>query len=174
MPRRLLGLPLAGLLLIGGATAVLAQSGVGSTVAEAATGATTVLGQVLDELVGDGTITQDQADAIGDAVEERRTELREQAEALREQMRQFLEDGVLSAEELAQLPEDHPLRNLDQFLDDGQLTTEELRQLRGFGFGPGHHFRGPFHGGPGMELPVDPDTDSDSDPDAEGSSTSTL
>ena len=170
MPRRLLGLPLAGLLLIAGATAVLAQSGAGQAVVTAATGAGTVLSEVLADLVGDGTITQDQADAITEAVDEKRTERREQAEALREQMQAFLEDGVLSAEELAQLPADHPLRNLDQYLEDGQLTTDELRELRGFrggfGFGRGHGHG--FGFGPGGPF----DTDDGADTDAEGSSTS--
>jgi polyhydroxyalkanoate synthesis regulator phasin len=128
MRTKLLGLPLAGLLLVGGATAVLAQSGAAGAITGAATRATTLLGEVLDDLVGDGTIERSQADAILEAVDERRTELREQAEALREQMRTFLQDGTLSADELAQLPADHPLRNLDQFLEDGQLTRDELRQ----------------------------------------------
>lgn len=163
MRTRLLGLPLAGLLLVGGATAVLAGSGAGEavvrTAANATTGAGTLLTDVLAGLVEDGTIDQSQADAITNAVEQRRTELRQQAQALREQFRTFLEDGVLSAEELAQLPEDNPLRNLDQFLEDGQLTTDELRQLRGFGFGPGrgHPGQGPL-GAPGVP-PVDGGTD---------------
>ncbi len=181
MRTRLLGLPLAGLLLVGGATAVLAQSGAAGTVVQAAsdvaTGAGTLLRDVLDDLVADGTIDQQQADAIADAMDERRTELREQAEALRVQMRTFLEDGVLSAEELAQLPEDHPLRNLDQYLEDGQLTTDELRELRGLGFGfggRGHHGHGPgFAPGIPGDPPADGDSDSDGATDSEGSSSST-
>jgi polyhydroxyalkanoate synthesis regulator phasin len=139
MHRKLLGIPLAGLLLVGGATAVLATTGAGSAMLTVAGGASTVLGDVLDDLVNDGVINQDQADAITDAVDERRETLRSEAKALREQMRTFLEDGVLSAEELAQLPEDHPLRNLDLYLEDGQLTQDELRALRGFGRGFGGH-----------------------------------
>jgi hypothetical protein len=158
MRKKLIGIPLAGLLLVGGATAVLAQSGAGAGVIQAATApgtpigaAGTILSDVLENLVGDGTINQQQADAITKAVEDRKTELRDQAQKLREQMRTFLEDGTLSADELAQLPEDNPLRHLDQFLDDGQLTQDELRQLRGlghFGHGPGRG-HGPF--GPGPE-----------------------
>lgn len=136
MRRTLIGIPLAGLLLVGIATAALAHGGY---LGGGPAGTGSILSDVLDELVGDGTINQDQADAIDDAIEERRTELREEAEAVREQMREFLSDRTLSADELAQLPEDHPLRNLDQYLEDGQLTQDELRQLGGFGRGFGHH-----------------------------------
>lgn len=136
MRRRLIGIPLAGLLLVGGATVALAHGGYLGGGPE---GTGTILSDVLDELVTDGTINQSQADAIETAVDERRTELRTEAEALREQMQEFLSDGTLSADELAQLPADHPLRNLDQFLEDGQLTQDELRQLGGFGRGFGHH-----------------------------------
>jgi hypothetical protein len=143
--RRLMVIPMTGLLLVVGATAVLAQTGSGSAVLTALGGASTVLTDVLADLVGDGVINQSQADAITEAVDTRREELRAERERLREQLQGFLEDGTLSAEELAQLPEDHPLRNLDSFLDDGQLTQEELLQLRGFGFGHRGHgwFRGP-------------------------------
>ncbi len=155
--------------LVGGATAVFAQSGAGSAVLSAAGEAGGLIGDVLADLVEDGTIDQEQADAIADALVERRTELREQAEALREQMREFLADGTLSAEGLAQLRETHPLRNLDQYLEDGQLTRDELRELRGIGFGPGHHFRGHW-GGPRIEVPAAPETD----PETDGSGSSTL
>ena len=146
MKRRLIVIPLAGLLLVGGATAAMAHGGLLGGPAERGT----ILSDVLEELVTDGTINQGQADAIEEAITERRTEVREEAEARREQMRTFLEDGTLSADELAQVPEDHPLRNLDSFLEDGQLTQDELRQLRRFGpgvgpgFGRGQH--GPFFG----------------------------
>jgi polyhydroxyalkanoate synthesis regulator phasin len=135
MKRRLIGIPLAGLLLVGGATVALAHGGYLGAGPE---GPGSILSDVLDELVTDGTINQSQADAIETAVDERRTELQTEAEALRAQMQEFLSDGTLSADELAQLPEDHPLRNLDQFLEDGQLTQDELRQLGGFGRGFGH------------------------------------
>jgi polyhydroxyalkanoate synthesis regulator phasin len=153
MKRRLIGIPLAGLLLVGGATVALAQGGY---LGGGPQGTGSILSDVLDELVTDGTINQGQADAIETAVDERRTELQTEAEALREQMQEFLSDGTLSADELAQLPEDHPLRNLDQFLEDGQLTQDELRQLGGFGRGFGHHgMRG--------EPPTTDDSSEDSD-----------
>jgi hypothetical protein len=170
-----MGIPLAGLLLIGGATAVLAQSGAATgaatAVVNAATGAGSVLADVLGDLVTDGTINQSQADAITEAVDTRRTELREQAQALREQMRTFLEDGVLSAEELAKLPADHPLRNLDQYLEDGQLTADELRQLRGFGFGHGRGHHGqPWGAGRDRDGDTDTNTNPAASPDAGSSS----
>jgi polyhydroxyalkanoate synthesis regulator phasin len=150
----------AALLLVGASTVLAAPAATNGLGVVTATigGAGDVLSDVLDELVGAGTIDQTQADAIEQAVEDKRTELQAEREALREQMETFLEDGVLSAEELAQLPADHPLRNLDQFLEDGQLTTEELRQLRGVGgFGHRGHGHGPMS---------DPD-DSDSSSGAE-------
>jgi hypothetical protein len=145
--RRLIGIPILGLLLLVGATAVLAGPGGGSAALTAVGGASTVLSDVLSGLVGDGVIDQGQADAILEAVDARHEELRAERQRLREQLRGFLEDGTLSADELAQLPEDHPLRNLDQYLEDGQLTLEELRQLRGFGFGFGHRGHGWFRDG---------------------------
>jgi hypothetical protein len=200
--RKSLGIPLGVLLMVAGATAVFAQTGGAAGAANPitaasnlASGAGAILGDVLDDLVADGTIDQEQADAIEDAVEQRVTDLREEAERLREeaqrlreQIREFLEDGTLSEDELAQLPEDHPLRNLDAFLDDGQLTEDELRQLGGiggFGFGRGGHFhvRGFGPGGPDeMWKHVMPEADPDATPDptpeptpeAEGSSTSTT
>lgn len=170
--RKLIGVPLAGILLVAGATAVLAQTGAGATITQAAgqaTGAVKALfTDVLDDLVADGTINQDQADAIVQAVQARHAELREQAQAMREQMRTFLEDGTLSAEELAQLPADHPLRNLDSYLEDGQLTEDELRELRhvrGPGRGSGHG-HGPW-GGPGIHGAA---PDASGEPGASGTS----
>lgn len=136
------------LLLLGASTvmaAPAATSGLG-VVATTIGNAGSVLSDVLDELVGNGTINQTQADAIEQAVEDKRAELQAEREALREQMETFLEDGELSADELAQLPADHPLRNLDQFLEDGKLDSDELQQLRGFGgFGRHHGGFGPMH-----------------------------
>jgi hypothetical protein len=45
----------------------------------------------------------------------------------------LLEDGVIDATELAELPDDHPLKDPDgpaaDFLADGELTEDELKQL---------------------------------------------
>jgi polyhydroxyalkanoate synthesis regulator phasin len=149
--RRLIGIPLmVGLLLVGGATIVLAQTGAGESVARTVAGPGTLLGDVLADLVKDGTINQAQADAIIDKVEERRMERRAEWERareermmkVREQLRTFLEDGELSASELSHLPVDHPLRSLDELLADGKLDREELRSIRGFGFGVRGHGHG--------------------------------
>lgn len=90
------------------------------------------LGDVLDELVGEGTIDSDQAVAILDAVEEKATELKEEREALREEIKGYLEDGVLTSDEAANLPEGHWLLSdaLDEAWADGELTTEEIREAR--------------------------------------------
>ncbi|MFZ0013002.1 MAG: hypothetical protein WAL25_02695 [Acidimicrobiia bacterium] len=103
------------------------------------------LGGVLDGLVSDGTIDQDQADAIVDAAEAKATELREEHEADRKLLEQFLEDDVITQDEAAQLSDDHPLLSdrFDGAWEDGELTRDELR-------GFGHHlglgrFRRGFH-----------------------------
>ena len=127
-----------------------------------------LLADVLEGFVP-GTLTEEEADEILAAVEAKREEIRAEREAhraemeqFREQMWSFLEDGQLTEDELAQLPEDHPLLDPDgpaaEYLEDG-LSAEELAELRGeFGFrggpggpgGPGHgmHRGGGF--GPGM------------------------
>jgi polyhydroxyalkanoate synthesis regulator phasin len=177
--RKLIWLPLAGALLIAGAAVTAAAPNVLSTASEVARSAGqhmmaagSLLQDVLDDLVAEGVINQSQADAITDEVETRVDEKHAEMEQLREQMQQtherlrtFLEDGVITSDELAQLPEDSPLRNLDSFLDDGQLTTEELQQLGGWGFGgrgPGGHGPGGFgpHGG---WWSTDDNSDSESD-----------
>jgi polyhydroxyalkanoate synthesis regulator phasin len=157
--RTTLVLPLAGLLVVAGAGAVLATSGdggptTGSTVIPAAESASpdassgttttpdkpkdTVLTDVLDDLVAKGTITESQKTAILDGVAAERTARREAAQAQRQQLRQFLADGQITQEELDQLPADSPLRRLSGVMDDGVITTDELRGLgRGFGFGGG-------------------------------------
>jgi polyhydroxyalkanoate synthesis regulator phasin len=98
--------------------------------------------EVLDELVAAGTITQDQADAIEEAMVAKHEELRESGEGFRHhrrgrggsELRGLLEDDVITADELAELPDDHPLNDPDgpaaDYLDDGQLTTDELKEIR--------------------------------------------
>ncbi len=157
--RTTLVLPLAGVLVIAGAGAVLATSGdrgpvTGTTVIPAAESASpdatsgttptpdkpkdTVLTDVLDDLVAKGTITESQKSAILDGLAAERTARREAAQAQRQQLRTFLADGQITQEELDQLPADSPLRQLTGVMDDGRITTDELRSLgRGFGFGGG-------------------------------------
>ena len=99
--------------------------------------------EVLDELVVAGTIQQDQADAIDEAMKAKFEELRESGEGFRGPGRRgfggghelggLLEDDIISADELAELPDDHPFNDPDgpaaDYLDDGQLTREELREI---------------------------------------------
>ena len=116
----------------------------------------TALDKVLDDLVTKGTITAAQKTAILDALAaERATRQAErkaaQAErkALREKVKGFLSDGVITKAELDQLPADHPLRQLTSLMDDGKITLDELQSLgRGFmkdlggGRGKGHGMGG--------------------------------
>ena len=174
--KRLIWLPIAGFLLIAGATA----AGVAFEVA----GAGSLLQDVLADLVTQGVITQEQSDAITAAltprVDERRAEIEQQRaemEALRTQIQGFLEDGVISADEIAQLPADNPFSNIESILEDGQVTLEELQSVgpfggfpfdgRGPGGGHGHGF-GPR--GPGMWVAPDVEDsandDANSSPDA--------
>lgn len=90
------------------------------------------LGDVLDDLVGDGTIDESQADAVLQAVEDRATEIREERQALREQIREFLEDDVITEDEASQLPDDHPLLSdtFDEAWEDGELTRDEIAEFR--------------------------------------------
>lgn len=102
------------------------------------------LGDVLDGLVTDGTITQEQADAVLEAAEDRVTELEEEHEVDRELLGRLLEDDVITEDEAEQLPDDHPLFSdpYDEAWEDGELSRDELRPFsrrdffeRGFHFG---------------------------------------
>ena len=103
--------------------------------------------EVLDELVAAGTIRQDQADAIEEAMVAKHEERRESGEDFRHhrrgsrggfgggfELRELLADDVISADELAELPDDHPFNDPDgpaaDYLDDGQLTKDELEEIR--------------------------------------------
>lgn len=181
-------LPLAALLVVGAAGVVLATSSTPATpdaggVAPAVESPSpslapgwnksiedTALADVLDDLVAKGTITADQKTAILDALVAEKEARRAARQANREQMQQFLADGVITQEEFNQLPEDSPLRQATGLMDDGQITLDELRGLgrglmgghggmRGLGKGFGH---GPMWGAP----------DASPSPDANGSSSS--
>ena len=187
--KRLIWLPVAGFLLVAGAAVAAAAPGLVNSassligagdvglddgrIALHAGGEGSLLDEVLTELVADGVITHEQSDAITEALttraEDRRAEFEAERERLRamwEQIRGFLEDGVISSDEITQLPEDNPFSAIEGILEDGQVTVEELQSLRPFGgfregpgFGRGGHGRGGH--GPHMwaPLPVDPDTD---------------
>ena len=83
------------------------------------------LKSVLDPLVAGGTITSAQEQAIIDAWAAKRDELK----AVRQQLRAFLADGVLTADELAQLPADSPLQQLKPLMTNGQITVAQMRAL---------------------------------------------
>jgi polyhydroxyalkanoate synthesis regulator phasin len=153
-------LPLAGILVVVGTGAVLAATGVPAAApatAPAADPSTApaadpaspgpstqsaprprdpVLRSVLDDLVANGTISAAQEQAILDAVDAKKADLRaqrqQQREALkaqRQQIRQFLSDGLITQDELDQLPADSPLRRLGGLMTDGKITIQELREL---------------------------------------------
>jgi len=103
-----------------------------------------ILDDVLSDLVDDEVITQDQAGAIQEALADRLAELREKVGDRRGfghgfrrgfRLGWLLDDGVIDADELAKLPEDHPLKAADgpaaEYLDDGELTLQELREIHG-------------------------------------------
>jgi hypothetical protein len=99
--------------------------------------------EVMGGLVADGTIDQGQADAIKDAFEAKRGEIEEEfgprpdrdGAFHRGALRGLLADGVITADEIAALPDDHPLRTGDSPLselleDDGQITQDEFDAYR--------------------------------------------
>jgi polyhydroxyalkanoate synthesis regulator phasin len=93
------------------------------------------LSEVLDELVGEGTIEQSDADAVLDAVSEKAEEVKEEREAIHDAIKAALEDGALTEQEAldAGVPDDHWLftaEALEEAWEDGQLTGEEIREAR--------------------------------------------
>ncbi len=179
--RTTLVLPLAGLLVVAGAGAVLATgapapAATDTTVVPAAespsaspatdtktTPKDTALTDVLDDLVAKGTINESQKQAILDGLTAERTARREARQATREQLRTFLEDGVITQEEFDQLPEDSRFRQLEDLLGNGGITTDELKALgRGFGMGRGGHGHGwnVAPDGTSPDAPASPSTSS--------------
>jgi hypothetical protein len=123
-----------------------------------------ILNEVLAKLVADGTITQAQADAINDGVKDELAERQATLQQLREQWREtatklktFLEDGVITQDEIDTLPADSPLRiAFDSIAEDGQITLDQLKSFLPYG-GEYLHRGGPggFHEFPGW--PSKPD-----------------
>ena len=118
-----------------------------------------LLAEVLSDLVGQQVITQDQADAITDELDTRRDAKRAEMQARREEMRAvaeqvrgFLDDEVITADEVAQLPDGELKNALEGLLADGDITLERLRELGAPFLGRGRHgHAGPGHlRGPGM------------------------
>jgi polyhydroxyalkanoate synthesis regulator phasin len=109
-----------------------------------------VLNTVLADLVANGTITQAQADAITNAVKDEIANRQDAAAKLRQQwqdtaskLKTFLQDGVITQDEIDTLPADSPLRiAFDSIAKDGQVTLDQLKNFLPFG---GEY----AHGGPG-------------------------
>lgn len=93
-----------------------------------------ILEEVLEDLVASGTIEQEQADAITEALVVKAESIRAQRQEVRDLIRGSLEDGVMTEDELAQLPDDHPFNDPDgsfaEALQDGELTRAEIAQVR--------------------------------------------
>ncbi|MFQ5524015.1 MAG: hypothetical protein ACE5F5_10600 [Acidimicrobiia bacterium] len=140
--RKVLAASVAGAILVGAGFVTAAVAGPGTAFAEE-NGTAQVeeggfipralgfLGGVLDGLVDDGTLSEDQAQAVLDAVEAKMETVKAEREAVREMIKEFLEDGVITEDEAAQLPEDHFLlsERFDEAWMDGELTIEEIREL---------------------------------------------
>lgn len=98
-----------------------------------------ILDEVLGELVAEGTINESQATAVKEALEAKHEELKanrpdgerkgHRRGHLRAQVEDLLDDGVISAEEIAELPDGHPFKNDDgpfaELLEDGEITQAE-------------------------------------------------
>lgn len=99
------------------------------------------LERVLNELADEGTISEDDADAVLEAVESELAELNEQHPELGHLRRHLLrkgarigallDDGGISQEEYEALDDDHYLKQVDigEALDDGLITPRELREI---------------------------------------------
>ena len=127
-------IPIVAVLVLGVATAVMARGGHRGLADGARTGETSLLEQVLGDLVEDETITQDQSDAITTALENKRTQAREARQATRDQIDEFWEDDVLTSDEISQLPSADRITAPDgpfaEALEDGQITREEFEEIR--------------------------------------------
>lgn len=142
MKSKVIAAAVAGGLLVGAAfvTSAVSAPGIASAQEDAAESAERgrhgmdVLSEVLSDLVDDETISQEQADAILSAVGTKAEELKAQREANRELIEGFLEDDVITASELAQLPDDHPFNDPEgpfaEAVADGELTRDEIREAR--------------------------------------------
>ena len=149
--RKIVASLIAGGLLVGAAFVTTAIVGGAASAEEDDTGTTPdppkvlaraghVLDEVLDDLVADGTLSEDQAQAVKDALAAKVRELAQDRPPITRHPFRFglrlgalLDDGGISADELADLPDGHWLKDPDgpaaPYLDDGQITIEEVRSL---------------------------------------------
>lgn len=89
------------------------------------------LGGVLDDLVGAGEISQDDADTVLDAVAAAMEEAKAERQEIRQAIKEAFEDGELTVDEASILPDDHGLfsEKFDEAWEDGILTKQEIREL---------------------------------------------
>ncbi len=137
MRKRIVIMAVAGATLVGGAAVASAQEVTDETPQGSEQGwgwrahrLADIIGNVLGDLVGDGTITQNQADAIEGALTAKAEEMRD----ARQLLASFWEDDALTTDEIAQLPEPNVFTDPDgpfaDALSDGILTKTELEELR--------------------------------------------
>lgn len=143
--KKILAATLVAAMLITGATVASAQEAPDDA---PATEAVTTLTDVIQGLVADGTLTQDQADAVVQALEQHRANrpgkggahLTEIAEVLGldvDDLKTQLREGATLAEvagdlvdDVAQLITDHMNERIDQAVEDGRITEEEAAEKR--------------------------------------------
>lgn len=139
----------AAVLVVGGALGAIAQTDEGET--DTVTSEVAPLGHkgerlagLLDEMVSDGVITAEQAEAITEWLENKREEARAEREALREAFEAAWDDGVLTEDEAAQFPFFERLEAIEGLWADGQVTQEEWDAFREEfpRQGPRHRFGG--------------------------------
>ena len=145
MRNKVIAALVAGGLLVGAGfvTAIVSSPGTASAQEQAEEGeekgffarGLEALSSVLDEMVGNGEIDQDTADAVLSNVEEAAEAAKAEREAIREAVEAAFEDGSATQQELedAGLPEDHWLftsEALEEAWADGSLTQEELREAK--------------------------------------------
>ena len=116
-----------------------------------------VLNTVLADLVANGTITQAQADAITKGVKDEVANRQATLEQLRQQwqdtaakLKTFLEDGVITQDEIDTLPADSPLRiAFDSIAKNGQVTLDQLKNFLPYG---GEYLHGGLGGSHGFRV----------------------
>lgn len=166
--RKMIAVLAAGALILGGAAVAFAQTDEGETTSTHRSERGGHISGVLDDLVENGTISQDQADAIVAALEAKRDELhaaREELRVERDEARAALteawSDGVLTEDEAADLPFGDRLTDPDgpfaEAWSDGQLTRAEFDEIRAE-LAPHRGFRGRGHHGSGVDAPAESDT----------------
>lgn len=124
-----IGIPIAAVLVLGIATAVMARGVHRGSPGVARTEGMSLLGVVLADLVEDGTISQEQSEAITAALAEKRSQALEEAKAALDQLKAFWEDDVLTSDEISRLPRADRVTDSEgpfaEALEDGQITRSD-------------------------------------------------